>query len=47
MLPFVLVPDRAVSGPAGHPNLVRRTPVKFVDPEKRIALPPVKPGVGW
>ena len=34
-------------GPAGYQDLVRRTMVKFVDPEKRIALPPVKPGVGW
>ena len=34
-------------GPAGYQDLVRRTLVKFVDPEKRIALPPVKPGVGW
>jgi hypothetical protein len=34
-------------GPAGYQDAVRRTIVKFVDPEKRIALPPVKPGVGW
>ena len=34
-------------GPAGFQDLVRRTLVKFVDPERRIALPPVKPGVGW
>jgi tetratricopeptide repeat protein len=34
-------------GPAGYQDLVRRTLVKFVDPEKRIGLPPVKPGVGW
>jgi choline dehydrogenase-like flavoprotein len=34
-------------GPAGYNDLVRRTLVKFVDPEKRIALPPLKPGVGW
>jgi hypothetical protein len=34
-------------GPAGYQDLVRRTLVKFVDPEKRIALPPSKPGVGW
>jgi hypothetical protein len=34
-------------GPAGYQDLVRRTMVKFVDPEKRIALPPVKPGAGW
>jgi hypothetical protein len=34
-------------GPAGYQDLVRRTLVKFVDPDKRIALPPSKPGVGW
>jgi hypothetical protein len=34
-------------GPAGYQDNVRRTLVKFVDPERRIALPPVKPGVGW
>lgn len=34
-------------GPAGYMDLIRRTLVKFVDPEKRIALPPLKPGVGW
>jgi hypothetical protein len=34
-------------GPAAYQDLVRRTLVKFVDPEKRIALPPLKPGVGW
>lgn len=34
-------------GPAGYQDLVRRTLVKFVDPERRIALPPLKPGVGW
>jgi hypothetical protein len=34
-------------GPAGYQDLVRRVMVKFVDPEKRIALPPSKPGVGW
>ncbi|HET7294473.1 MAG TPA: hypothetical protein VFM88_18760 [Vicinamibacteria bacterium] len=34
-------------GPAGYQDLIRRTLVKFVDPEKRIALPPVKPGAGW
>jgi hypothetical protein len=34
-------------GPAGYQDLVRRTLVKFVDPDKRIALPPLKPGVGW
>jgi hypothetical protein len=34
-------------GPAEYQDLVRRTLVEFVDPEKRIALPPIKPGVGW
>ena len=34
-------------GPAGYQDAVRRTIVKFVDPEKRIALPPFKPGAGW
>lgn len=34
-------------GPAGYQDLVRRTIVKFVDPERRIALPPLEPGVGW
>src|SRR5437762_1185272 len=34
-------------GPAGYQDLVRRTMVQFVDPEHRIALPPVKPGAGW
>jgi hypothetical protein len=34
-------------GPAGFQDLVRRTLVGFVDPERRIALPPLKPGVGW
>lgn len=34
-------------GPIGYNDLVRRTIVKFVDPEKRIALPPAKPGAGW
>jgi len=34
-------------GPAGYQDLVRRTLVKFVDPERRIALPPSKPGAGW
>jgi hypothetical protein len=34
-------------GPAGFQDLVRRTLVSFVDPERRIALPPSKPGVGW
>jgi hypothetical protein len=34
-------------GPVAFQDLLRRTLVKFVDPEKRIALPPVKPGAGW
>ncbi len=34
-------------GPAGFQDLVRRTLVGFVDPERRIALPPLKPGAGW
>jgi len=34
-------------GPASYMDLVRRTLVKYVDPERRIALPPLKPGVGW
>jgi hypothetical protein len=34
-------------GPAGYQDLLRRTLVRFVDPEKRIGLPPLKPGVGW
>jgi len=34
-------------GPAAYQDLVRRTLVKFVDPDKRIVLPPSKPGVGW
>jgi len=34
-------------GPAGFQDLVRRTLVSFVDPDRRIALPRLKPGVGW
>jgi hypothetical protein len=34
-------------GPAGYQDLVRRTLARFVDPERRIALPPLKPGAGW
>lgn len=34
-------------GPAGYQDAVRRTIVKFVDPDRRIALPRLKPGVGW
>jgi hypothetical protein len=34
-------------GPAGFQDMVRRTMASVVDPERRISLPPVKPGVGW
>jgi hypothetical protein len=34
-------------GPADYQDMVRRTLASFVDPEKRLELPPVKPGVGW
>jgi len=34
-------------GPASYQDLVRRTMAKFVDPERRIGLPPSHPGVGW
>lgn len=34
-------------GPVDYQDLVRWTIVKFVDPERRIAMPPVKPGLGW
>jgi hypothetical protein len=34
-------------GPVDYQDLVRWTIVRFVDPERRIAMPPVKPGVGW
>jgi len=34
-------------GPADYQDLVRRTLAHFVDPGKRLALPPVKPGIGW
>jgi tetratricopeptide repeat protein len=34
-------------GPASYQDLVRRTMVKFVDPERRIQIPPSHPGVGW
>jgi hypothetical protein len=34
-------------GPAGYQDLVRRTLVAFVDPQQRMSLPPIKPGVGW
>jgi hypothetical protein len=34
-------------GPAAFQDLARRTLVKFVDPERRMKLPPLRPGVGW
>ena len=34
-------------GPADYQDMVRRTLAAFVDPDKRMALPPVKPGAGW
>jgi hypothetical protein len=34
-------------GPAAYNDLVRRTLVKFVDPDKRMKLPKLSPGVGW
>jgi hypothetical protein len=34
-------------GPWSYYELIRRTLVKFVDPDHRIALPPSKPGLGW
>jgi hypothetical protein len=34
-------------GPAGFQDLVRRTLAGLVDPERRLSLPPLKPGVGW
>jgi len=34
-------------GPAGFQDLVRRTLVSLVDPQHRIQIPPLKPGVGW
>jgi hypothetical protein len=34
-------------GPAGFQDMVRRTLVKVVDPDRRIQLPPLSPGVGW
>ena len=34
-------------GPIDYQDLVRWTLVKFVDPERRIVMPPAKPGVGW
>jgi hypothetical protein len=34
-------------GPAAYNDLVRRTIVKFVDPDMRMKLPKLSPGVGW
>jgi hypothetical protein len=34
-------------GPAAYNDLVRRTLVKFVDPDRRMKLPRLRPGVGW
>jgi hypothetical protein len=34
-------------GPAAYNDLVRRTLVKFVDPDKRMKLPKLSPGAGW
>jgi len=34
-------------GPAGFQDLVRRTLARLVDPERRMSLPPLRPGVGW
>jgi hypothetical protein len=34
-------------GPAAYNDLVRRTLVKFVDPDRRMKLPKLSPGVGW
>jgi len=34
-------------GPADYQDMVRRTIAELVDPDRRLALPPVKPGVGW
>jgi hypothetical protein len=34
-------------GPAGFQDSVRRMLARFVDPEQRISMPPLKPGVGW
>jgi hypothetical protein len=34
-------------GPAAYNDLVRRTLVKFVDPDQRMKLPKLSPGVGW
>ena len=34
-------------GPADYQDMVRRTLASLVDPNQRMALPPVKPGAGW
>lgn len=34
-------------GPADYQDLVRRTLVRLVDPERRIRLPPLRIGAGW
>jgi hypothetical protein len=34
-------------GPIAYNDLVRRTLVKFVDPERRMKLPKLSPGAGW
>ncbi len=34
-------------GPSDYQDMVRRTLASFVDPERRLSLPPVKPGAGW
>ena len=34
-------------GPADYQDMVRRTIARFVDPQRRLSLPPVKPGIGW
>ena len=42
---FYSIPE--FPGPADYQDMVRRTLAHFVDPDKRMALPPVKPGAGW
>jgi hypothetical protein len=34
-------------GPSDYQDMVRRTLASFIDPQQRLSLPPVKPGVGW
>ena len=34
-------------GPADYQDMVRRTIAEFVDPARRLSLPPVQPGIGW